>query len=434
MKKIPFHSANFDDFLYILFLFIVFLFQTIPIQESELLQPSQLACTSPMRKMRSAFPRILNLKSLPSFILLAGIGNTRHQTFCSPSSGYASNLQPRSSFVDVKVEDVKENLLHVLKHQLHDDASAEVIADTIIFAELRNNNQGIVKVIAGALKPHPAATGMRTIYETPVSCQIDGGQQIGMVVVNHCVNIAIKKAKISGVCVVGVSNYSSATGALGVWARNISRNGLISIVMSQCPEMVAPCGSYEPIFGTNPLAIGIPTLPRVQVLDMATSASAWYGLVTAAEEGKSIPDDVAYDSNGVPTTDPIEAMKGALRVFDRGHKGSHLALMVELLAGALTGASMSDKHSTKNWGSLIIAIDPTILGPIEGFQERAAEMCNRVKNAKKLPGHEHKEIFLPGERGDILEEEQLRKGYIRISEKLYSDLVVMASQCAVTDK
>jgi L-2-hydroxycarboxylate dehydrogenase (NAD+) len=54
---------------------------------------------------------------------------------------------------------------------------------------------------------------------------------------------------------------------------------------------------------------------------MATSASAWYGLVTAAEEGQSIPGDVAYDSLGQPTTDPMEALKGALRVFDRGHKG-----------------------------------------------------------------------------------------------------------------
>lgn len=62
--------------------------------------------------------------------------------------------------------------------------------------------------------------------------------------------------------------------------------------------------------GTNPLAIGIPTKPRVQVLDMATSASAWYGLVTAAEEGVSIPDDVAYDNKGEPTTDPMEALRG----------------------------------------------------------------------------------------------------------------------------
>ena len=387
-----------------------------------------------VRIMRTAFHIRNKFRILHSFIFLAGVSNTTSRALCSSSSSSLSNQQLSSSFINVEIDELRGNLIQILKHQLHDDPSAKVIADTIIFAELRNNNQGIVKVLAGALKPNPAATEIKVLYETPISCQIDGGQHIGMVVVNHCKNIAIQKAKVSGMCIVGLSNYSSATGALGVWARDISRNGLISVVMSQCPEMVAPFGSYEPIFGTNPLAIGIPTLPRVQVLDMATSASAWYGLVTAAAEGKSIPDDVAYDSNGEPTTDPMEAMKGALRVFDRGHKGSHLALMVELLAGALTGAAMSDKHVNNNWGSLIIAIDPAILGPIEGFQERAAEMCSRVKNAKKLPGQEDSEIYLPGERGDILEEEQLKKGCIRISRKLYSDLVTMASNCEIVDK
>ena len=93
-----------------------------------------------------------------------------------------------------------------------------------------------------------------------------------------------------------------------------------------------------PLFGTNPLSIGIPTTPRPQVLDMSTAASAYYGVKIAAELGQSIPDDVAYDGTGHPTTDPTSVLLGgALRVFDRSFKGSHLALMVELLAGAWTG-------------------------------------------------------------------------------------------------
>ena len=384
------------------------------------------------RSMRNSSQIKNQMKLLHGIIFLASVCKTMPRALFSSGSSTSLTALSKASFINVPVEELRENLIKILKHQKHDDIPSEIIADTLMFAELRNNNQGIVKLLAGALKPNPAATEIKTVYETPISCQIDGGQQIGMTVVKHCTAIAIQKAKVSGMCIVGCSNYSSATGALGVWARDIARNGLISIVMSQCPEMVAPCGSYEPIFGTNPLAIGIPTLPRVQVLDMATSASAWYGLVTAAEEGKSIPNDVAYDSQGESTTDPLQAMRGALRVFDRGHKGSHLALMVELLAGALTGAAMSDKHTNQNWGSLIIAIDPKVLGPLEGFQERAAEMCNRVKNAKKLPGHDGDEIFLPGERGDLLEEENLRNGYIKMSNKLYSDLLAMAAECENT--
>lgn len=177
---------------------------------------------------------------------------------CSPRlllglfSTSRNNQAPISdaSYINVPIDDLRNNLSQILKDQGHNSHSTNVITDTILYAELRNNNQGIVKVIAGALKPNTAAGDITTVFETPVSCQIDGNQQSGMVVVKKCTEIAIQKAKISGVCIVGCSNYSSATGALGVWAREIARNGLISIVMSQCPEMVAPCGSYEPIFGT----------------------------------------------------------------------------------------------------------------------------------------------------------------------------------------
>jgi len=189
-----------------------------------------------------------------------------HSLFSS-SSNQTPIAQP--SYLNVPIGDLKNHLTQILKNQGHDSHSSNVITDTILYAELRNNNQGIVKVIAGALKPNPAAGDISTVFETPVSCQIDGNQQIGMVVVKKCTDIAIQKAKISGVCIVGCSNYSSATGALGVWAREISRNGLISIVMSQCPEMVAPCGSFEPIFGNrfnitsyfSPLCILPPTNP-----------------------------------------------------------------------------------------------------------------------------------------------------------------------------
>ena len=95
---------------------------------------------------------------------------------------------------------------------------------------------------------------------------------------------------------------------------------------------------------------------------MATSAAAYFGLVKAAEAGEDINGDVAYDKDGKATTSPADALAGALRVFDRSHKGSGLALMVELLAGAMTGASMGpDKRTENNWGTLIIAINRKII-------------------------------------------------------------------------
>lgn len=192
----------------------------------------------------------------------------------------------------------------------------------------------------------------------------------------------------------------------------------------QCPEMVAPHGSCEAIFGTNPIAIGVPHSPRHLIVDMATSADAWFSLVSAASEGRSIRDDIAYDAEGHPTTSPVDAMKGALRSFDRSYKGSHLGFMVELLAGAMSGASMEEnKKDIRNWGSVMIAIDPAEFGTVEDFQKSVHTMCSRVKNARKLP--DTKEIFLPGERGDALEEHNLSLGTIDLPEDLVAKLSEM---------
>lgn len=160
---------------------------------------------------------------------------------------------------------------------------------------------------------------------------------------------------------------------------------------------------------------------------MATSAEAWFGLVTAEAEGKSIRSDIAYDSEGRETTSPAAALSGALRVFDRSYKGSHLALMIELLAGAMTGASMNDKQNSHNWGSLVIAIDPSeFCGSLEEFQSNAKIMCDRVKNAKKLEGVT--DILLPGERGDEVEARNLEKGTIEVSDAAEKKLRMMIGE------
>ena len=228
-------------------------------------------------------------------------------------------------------------------------------------------------------------------------------------------HLRIEKVQLSkSISIIGCSNYASATGAIGYWARKITDRGYIGIVMSQCNEMVAPYGSYEPIFGTNPIAIGVPLdddeVEQI-VFDMATSAEAFFGIMLASVTGTSIQDDVAYDRDGKETTDPDEALKGALRVFDRGHKGSGIALMIELLAGALTGASMGpSKLDDKNWGSLVVAIDPGVFGDAQAFKRKALEMCSRVKQAKRLDGDVA--ISLPGERSDKIEKLNTKRGFV----------------------
>ena len=98
--------------------------------------------------------------------------------------------------------------------------------------------------------------------------------------------------------------------------------------------------------------------------------------------------------------------------------------MVELLAGAMTGAHMSEgKGPARRWGSTIIALDPALFGSLEEFQANANTMCERVKNAKILPDKsEGDQMWLPGERGDTLEAENLRDGTLDVSNEVYEAL------------
>ena len=105
---------------------------------------------------------------------------------------------------------------------------------------------------------------------------------------------------------------------LRYWAKQLAEDGLIGIVLSQSPEYVTPHGATEAIFGTNPFAIGVPTQQGSVVVDMATSATSWFGLVEADRAGEKVAADIGYDAAGQSTTDPAAIYKGgSIRVFDR---------------------------------------------------------------------------------------------------------------------
>lgn len=307
---------------------------------------------------------------------------------------------------------------------------AATLVDCMLAAQLRDNNQGIIKITTGALARHPDETAPEVVHETPVSARIDGGKSLGMSVLARAVRLAAEKARRSGIGLVTTSNTPNSTGYLGWYVKQLARENLIGIVLAQSPEFVAPYGAYEAVFGTNPIAISVPAPDGREpvTLDMATSAYALFGLLEAKTAGRAIPDDVAYDSAGKPTTDPAEALSGAIRVFDRSHKSSGLALMVELLAGALSGCAIEDKKASGSWGNFVLAIDPRIIWAddegLEEFKERVATVCRRVKSAKKLEGVD--EIHLPGERGDRVAASRIETDSIEIEANLYRDLRRMA--------
>lgn len=324
----------------------------------------------------------------------------------------------------VAIETLRDVTRRAIARQGYDAADTEVILEIIMYAQLRGNNQNVIKLLGAGMPANAKAGRISIAKETKLSALLDGGWNQGMVVMSQACELAIEKARAHGFGIVGTRRSNSPTGAIGYYARRIADAGLLGFVFSGSPELMAVYGSYEPFLGTNPLAIGIPTADNPIVLDMATAAIAWYGIHLANAQGKPIPDGVAYDQAGEFTSEPAQALAGAIKAFG-GFKGAALALIVEILTRPLVGASRSADGKKADWGNLIFAIDPELLaGDLAGFQAGVSDLLGRAKALRRLPGVD--EIPVPGERGDRHLARVMAAGALEIDEKVWLALQTVA--------
>lgn len=306
----------------------------------------------------------------------------------------------------------------------YDSSSTDVLTRWLMYAQLRGNNQGVVKLVGDSLAKHPAERAWSVQHETPSSARIDGGKTNATVVLHHATQLCAKKALATGFAVVALNNTCTSTGAIGYFAKELASQGLIAFVFAGSPELVAPYGSYEARFGTNPVAIAVPTVGAPVVLDMATSAMAFFGILQSKIAGESIPSDVGYDAAGNETTDPAAVLAGAIRVFDRGHKGSGLSMMVELMSNCLSGAAIENKKSAGDGGNTVLAFNPNLLGDADGFKQRAGRIVDLVRGSKRLPGVDR--VYTPGEKGDELMEARIKAGKLDVETNLLASLAKAA--------
>lgn len=319
----------------------------------------------------------------------------------------------------IKINELKQLMKSALTSKYYSPEEADLMTEVFLHAELTGKNtQGILKLLgtepAQDIKPkYPP----KVIKETNLSALIDGGGVAGPLVGQIATEMAIKIATKSNFATVGTNNTFSSVGAIGFYARKIAQNNLIGIVAASSPRSVLHFGGIDPTYGTNPSAFGFPTNEYPIVFDMATSAITWYGLVRAKALGQKLPENVAVDKDGNLTTDPEEAMKGAILPFDRSYKGAGLAMVIELLAGPLVGASYV--HDNGDWGTIFIAISPELLTGTDKFKNNASELIKKVKAGRTRNG---KEIHIPGYDSERRRQEKLDRGEIEIEEKLINDL------------
>jgi LDH2 family malate/lactate/ureidoglycolate dehydrogenase len=281
------------------------------------------------------------------------------------------------------------------------------VADCLVEADARGlDSHGLLRlplyaaaVEAGGIVPDAR---MSWVHERPAAATLDAAFGFGHTAIELAVGRAAELAAGSGCAAVGVRR-STHFGIAAPWVEDLARRGFVAMVLSNTGPSMAPYGSREPLLGTNPIAIGIPVDDRPPiVLDMATSAGAYGRVVSAAASGEDIPEGWALDAAGRPTTSARAALDGVLLPFG-AHKGSGLAIMVELLAAAVPGALLShqitdiwaDPASRMGTGHMVIAMDPEAVAGPGVFGPRASRLAARVTAARPAIGHPA--VRLPGD-------------------------------------
>ena len=295
---------------------------------------------------------------------------------------------------------------------------AETIADHFVDAALCGYEySGLPKLLDAVedgrhLKPR---SPMRLVRETSVSALFDGGNNLGMLTLSRLADVLIAKATAHGFAVGGVMN-SWMSGRSAYYVERIARADLVAIhTVGSSLLLVAPPGGKQPVLGTNPIAIGLPTDDEPIVFDMGTSAIMHSDISLRARRGELLPEGVAINIHGTPTRDPASARAGALLPL-AGYKGFGLGFMCQAM-GLLAGSSMED---AKNYGYLFIVFRPDLLVPLDEFKEGLVGLVSRVKAASRLPGVD--EIRIPSERS-FRERRRNRRDGLVIDRKIYDELL-----------
>jgi (2R)-3-sulfolactate dehydrogenase (NADP+) len=203
----------------------------------------------------------------------------------------------------------------------------------------------------------------------------------------------IDAARTNGCATLAISR-SYSIGVLGHPVEDIAKAGLVALAVSNSPPNIAPWGGRIPLFGTNPMAFAAPRIDAAPlVIDQATSVVTKVTLVEASRTGSTIPEGWALDADGQATTDAAAALKGSMLPFG-GAKGAGIALIIDLLAAALTGANFSKDASPyakadgppPGVGQLFVAFDPGAFAP--GFLHRIEDVLAAMlaEDGVRLPG------------------------------------------------
>src|SRR4051812_8685924 len=324
------------------------------------------------------------------------------------------------------------------------EAESERIALYLVRSNLTgHDSHGVIRVprYVGWLREGVLVANQRPtiVMESDAFAVVDAGYGFGQTAGPEAVDLGIRKALASGVTIVAL-RHSGHLGRIGEWAERAAQAGLVSVhfVNVAGSVLVAPFGGVDRRFSTAPFSIGYPVSGGEPiVLDFATSAVAEGKVLVASQGGKPLPEGSLIEPDGALSTDPTTLYgpvtetgvrdarvgAGAIRAFGE-HKGSGLALMCELLAGALTGSGCCGPGPRRFCnGMLSIYMSPETFGSQDPFAAEPRAYVDYYKSAR--PATPDGEVLLPGEPGRRPRARRSAEG-IPLTDEVWASLVAVA--------
>ena len=328
--------------------------------------------------------------------------------------------------VTLTVDEVEALTVAALSASNVSDAVARSVAASVVAAELDGiHSHGLARLPTycehaqcGKVDGHarPVLTQV-----APAALRVDAATGFAHPAIDLGFARLAPLARSTGIAGLSVTN-SYNCGVLGDHAEALAREGLVGLAFTNAPASIAPAGGRRAVFGTNPVACAAPDGrgSAAFVVDQSSSVVARSEVLVHAASGSPIPEGWAYDETGAPTTDPDAAVRGTMAPAG-GYKGAGLALLVELMAAALSGATLSLHASSfgdnsggpPRTGQFFIAIAP---GPFSGggYGERVKDLVAEIAGQEQAR--------LPGARRQAARD-RIRRDGIRISRRLHQALV-----------
>ena len=327
------------------------------------------------------------------------------------------------STVSLTLDEIFNLAKKTLLSNLCDDETATILADLIMKAERDGSlSHGLFRLPAyvSGLKSGKINGKARPEVKkiSPSVIKVLGNNCLAPMVLNKGLPELIRTAKENGVAVLAINN-SHHMAAMWPETETVAEAGLVAFACTSYKPAVAPAGAIKPLFGTNPISFAWPRPGKTPVVfDMATASMAMGEVQVAKREGHKVPLGTGLTKEGKETTDPGKIADGGVLLPFGGYKGSGIAMMVELLAGALVGDNFSFETAAKDnndggppsGGEFILAISPEKISG-SGWDKHADEFFNKMKSMEG--------VRLPGERRH---KNRLDKGPRNINEELVNKI------------